>query len=77
MHNLEYVIVKLLFVLFSLLSIANAERAALFITFIVRRIFRYRERVIRDNLNRVYGKNWPLPEKKAPELTPRSFTPDK
>lgn len=62
MHRIEYFFVKLLFFIFSNLSVPAGKRAAGIIFLLLSRVFRYREKVIRENLNRVYGQHWPKPE---------------
>lgn len=64
MKTIEYLAVKFLFFVFSRLSIKNGKRLALFITFLVEHLIRYRKKVILSNLHRVYGDKLPLPEKK-------------
>ncbi len=64
MKTIEYLAVKILFFIFSRLSIKNGKRLALLLTFFVEHVFRYRRQVILSNLHRVYGEKLPLPERK-------------
>ena len=64
MKTVEYLSVKLLFFIFSRISLQAGKRFALLLTFLVEKIFRYRRKVILNNLHRVYGDNLPMPQKK-------------
>ncbi|MGD9487946.1 MAG: lysophospholipid acyltransferase family protein [Calditrichaceae bacterium] len=59
MHKTEYYIVKFLFWLFNRMSFKGGKRAAFILYIIVAKIFRYRRKVILDNLRLVYGDNLP------------------
>ncbi len=63
MKNLEYVLVRGLFFIFSRLSFKWGKRLALVLTFLVEKFIRYRRSVILDNLQKVYGSDLPRPEK--------------
>ncbi|MGD9898687.1 MAG: lysophospholipid acyltransferase family protein [Calditrichaceae bacterium] len=63
MHKTEYYIVKFLFWLLNKISFKGGKRAAFFLYIIVAKIFRYRRKVILENLHLVYGDNLPDDER--------------
>ena len=63
MKNVEYFFVRLLFFVFSRISLKGGKRLALIMTFVTEKIIRYRRNVIRSNLRKVYRDNLPKPEK--------------
>ncbi len=62
MKNVEYVLVRSLFFVFSRLSFKWGKRLALLLTFVVEKLIRYRRSVILDNLHKVYGTHLPRPK---------------
>lgn len=62
MKNVEYFFVRVLFFVFSHVSLAGGKRLALIMTFVTEKIIRYRRNVIRNNLRKVYGNKLPKPE---------------
>lgn len=61
MHKIEYILVKLLFALFSHISLKTGKWIAWLIYQLVWKVIRYRRKVIISNLTRVYGNNLPKP----------------
>lgn len=60
MHKLEYYLVVILFRFFQWLPRSAAKRFAQVFSIVIGQIIRYRRRVVRDNLNLVYGTDWPF-----------------
>ncbi len=63
MHRIEYWIVKGLFNLLGNASLKTGKRVADVVYFLVAKVFRYRRKVILDNLHRVYGETLPAAER--------------
>lgn len=61
MHYLEYGLVRLLFWIFELISLKNGRRVALFLSFFIKNVLRYRRKTIIQNLTAVYGNHLPKP----------------
>ena len=61
MYRVEYLVVKLLFVLFQNISLGTGKKIASVIYYFTYKLIRYRRKVIISNLNLVYGKNLPKP----------------
>ncbi len=74
MHKLEYYILLALFALFRNISLKSAKKVANIICFIITKIIRYRRDVIIDNLNRVYGGQWPKEKKELIQSIYKNFT---
>ncbi|MBD3223081.1 MAG: hypothetical protein GF313_00010 [Caldithrix sp.] len=73
MHKIEYRIVQLLLKFFNYLSFKAGKRMALILYFFIAHVFRYRRRVIKDNLHRVYKSRWPKPPKELINLIYKNF----
>ena len=63
MHKFEYYIAYGLFRLFQSISLKTGKKIALVLYFLVAFVFRYRRKVILDNLHKVYGSDLPAEEK--------------
>ncbi|EHO43158.1 lipid A biosynthesis acyltransferase [Caldithrix abyssi DSM 13497] len=63
MKTIEYISVKLLFFIFSRISLKSGKRFAGLLTILVEKVIRYRRDVILSNLHLVYGEQLPRPEK--------------
>lgn len=61
MHRIEYIIVKILFLIFQNISLNTGKKIALVIYFLTYKVFRYRRSVIIDNLELVFGDDLPKP----------------
>jgi len=73
MHKIEYILVKLLFALFSRISFESGKRIAWFLYILVAKVIRYRRKVIIENLQRVYGTDLPRPLHKMLDGIYRNF----
>ncbi len=63
MKKIEYYVVKILLIITGKISFNAGKRLALVLYFWVAKVFRYRRKVILENLYRVYGNTLPKPEK--------------
>ena len=61
MHRVEYIIVKILFLIFQNISLNTGKKIALVIYYLTYKVFRYRRSVIIDNLKLVFGDDLPKP----------------
>ena len=61
MYQIEYFIVKLLYGIFQHISLSAGKQIANIIYFLTYHLFRYRRKVIINNLRMVYGDNLPKP----------------
>lgn len=73
MHKLEYYLVYGLFRIFQNISLKTGKKIALIIYFLVAFVFRYRRKVILDNLHKVYGSDLPAEEKELLRSIYRNF----
>ncbi len=61
MYFIEYFFIRLIAIVFGLIPLKMAETAAKFTAFLLRDVLHYRRSVIIENLNLVYGGQWPGP----------------
>ena len=74
MYKLQFFLFKILYTVFSVISIKMAEKLADFFAFILGNIFRYRRKTILDNLYKVYGDNLPIKKNILVRDIYRNFT---
>jgi Kdo2-lipid IVA lauroyltransferase/acyltransferase len=63
MYRIEYTILKLLFYVFQNISIGAGKKIALFVYYLTYGIFRYRRKIILNNLKLIYGDQFPKSER--------------
>ncbi len=73
MHKLEYFFLRLVYFFFSHLPFFAAKHFADGLAFVVGSLIGYRKKVVIENLTRIYGQNWPRPQKQFLRETYRHF----
>jgi Kdo2-lipid IVA lauroyltransferase/acyltransferase len=74
MHKIEYFFLKSLYTIFTFLPFIFVEQIANLFAFVLQHIIKYRHKVIVENLNKVYGENWPGDRKILVKNIYRHFT---
>jgi len=59
MYKFQFFLLKILYAVFSIISIKMAEQLANILAFLIGNVFRYRRKTVLDNLYKVYGENLP------------------
>ncbi len=73
MHKLEYFLLRFIYSVFSYLPFPVARHFANGLAFIVSRWLPYRKKIIIENMSRIYGEEWPRPQKEFLRETYRHF----
>ena len=73
MHLIEYLIVKLLFLIFSSLSINAGKKIANIVYWFIAHVIKYRKKVILSNLSLVYGEHLPIEKEELLNSIYRNF----